>query len=283
MPKTSVDAGVELPPPIVTTNEQTQLDAMNADLKTFEEVSHQNNSNPSLVPLDQLIASSDLPNKSFIHGWSSDSNLKQPVSLGFEGDNPSLENDDDACQTTSPPFSPLIMERTNSFPLPLEEMLLKDGVYMTQPVYSERKVNSVEANQFNSNIGSSLPEHGVYTAQPVYSERRVNLVKANNLNGHIGSSLLEYGVYTAKSIYLECRFNSLQEKTLNSHVGSSLQDELLRSQANEFQSIGNSESQHYNFIQPRSSTLLRSQQQLKHSSKLLNQVPNRPNASDSLL
>ncbi|MBA0756427.1 hypothetical protein Gogos_000077, partial [Gossypium gossypioides] len=99
-----VDAGVELPPPIVTTNEQTQLDAMNADLKTFEE----------------------------------------------------------------------------------EEMLLKDGVYMTQPVYSERKVNSVEANQFNSNIGSSLPEHGVYTAQPVYSERRVNLVKANNLNGHIG-------------------------------------------------------------------------------------------------
>ncbi|MBA0763296.1 hypothetical protein Gotri_012766, partial [Gossypium trilobum] len=218
------------------------------------------------------------------------------------------------------------MVRTNSFPLPVEEMLLKDGVYMTQPVYRERRVNSVEANQFNSNNGSSLPEDGVYTAQPIYSERRVKLVKANNLNGHIGSSLLEDGVYTAKLVYLECRVNSLQEKTLNSHVGSTLQDELLRrvtfadqfqenngnnnfnghqqpvaylnstpqsltglglfprrstqvnrqpltwnsykvndfykplapsgSQANEFQSIGNSESQHYNFIQPRSSTFL---------------------------
>ncbi|MBA0763295.1 hypothetical protein Gotri_012766 [Gossypium trilobum] len=141
-----VNARVELPPPIVTTNEQTQLDAMNADLKTFGE----------------------------------------------------------------------------------EEMLLKDGVYMTQPVYRERRVNSVEANQFNSNNGSSLPEDGVYTAQPIYSERRVKLVKANNLNGHIGSSLLEDGVYTAKLVYLECRVNSLQEKTLNSHVGSTLQDELLR-------------------------------------------------------
>ncbi|MFQ6626455.1 hypothetical protein Gotur_005792 [Gossypium turneri] len=118
------------------------------------------------------------------------------------------------------------MERTNSFPLPLEEMLPKDGVYTTQLDYSERRINSVETNQFNS---------------------------------HIGSSLLEDGVYTAKSVYLECTVNSLQEKTLNGHVGSSLQYELLMSQANEFQSIGNSESQHYNFIQPRSSTLLRSQ------------------------
>ncbi|KAG8486071.1 hypothetical protein CXB51_019440 [Gossypium anomalum] len=84
---------------------------------------------------------------------------------------------------------------------------------------------------------------------------RVNLVKTNNLNGHIGSSLPEDGLYIAKPIYLECRVNSVQEKTLNGSVGSSLQDELLRSQANEFQSIGNSESQHYNFIQPISSTL----------------------------
>ncbi|MBA0750018.1 hypothetical protein Gogos_003884, partial [Gossypium gossypioides] len=302
---------------------------MNANLNTFGE-----------VPLDQLIASPDLPNESFLHGWSSDSNLKQPVSLGFEGNNPSLQNDDDACQTTSPPFSPLIMERTNSFPLPLEEMLLKDGVYTTQPVYSECRANSIETNQFNRHIGSSLPEDRVYTTQPVYLERRVNLVKANNLNGHIGSSLPEDGVYTAKPVDLECRVNSLQKNTLNGHVGSSLQDKLLSpqredlmnpsrrvtftdqfqqnngnnnsngnhqplvdlnstpqsltgvgllhgrstqvnrqapawnsykandfyrplastgSQANEFQSIGNSDSQHYNFIQPRSSTLLRSQ------------------------
>ncbi|PPR87697.1 hypothetical protein GOBAR_AA32993 [Gossypium barbadense] len=60
-----VDAGVKLPPPIVTTNEQTQLDPMNADLNTFGE-----------VPLHQLIASLDLPNESFLHGWSSDLNLK---------------------------------------------------------------------------------------------------------------------------------------------------------------------------------------------------------------
>ncbi|MFQ6626452.1 hypothetical protein Gotur_004577 [Gossypium turneri] len=239
MAKTSIDAEVELPPPIVTTNEQTQFDLINADLNTFGK-----------VPLDQLIASPDLPNESFLNGWTSDSNRKQPISLGFEGNNPLLENNDDAYQTTSSPFSPLIMERTNSFPLPLEEMFPKDGVYTTQPIYSKCRVNLVETNQFNSHIGSSLPEDGVYTA---------------------------------KSIYLECRVNSLQEKTLNGHVRSSLQDELLRSQANEFQSIGNSESQHYNFIQPRSSTILRSQQQFKNSSQLLNQVPNRPNASDSLL
>ncbi|MFQ6626454.1 hypothetical protein Gotur_005792 [Gossypium turneri] len=91
---------------------------------------------------------------------------------------------------------------------------------------SER-INSVETNQFNSHIGSSLLEDGVYTAQLVYSERRVNLVKSNNLNGHIGSSRQEDGVYIAKSVYLECTVNSLQEKTLNGHVGSSLQYELL--------------------------------------------------------
>ncbi|MBA0736791.1 hypothetical protein Gogos_010295, partial [Gossypium gossypioides] len=99
-----VDAGVELLPLIVTTNEQTQLNPINTDLNTFKE----------------------------------------------------------------------------------EEMFLKDGVYTTQPIYSKCRVNSVETNQFNSHIGSSLPENAVYTTQPAYSECRVNLVKANNLNGHIG-------------------------------------------------------------------------------------------------
>ncbi|TYH51418.1 hypothetical protein ES332_D10G272600v1 [Gossypium tomentosum] len=110
-------------------------------------------------------------------------------------------------------------------------MLLKDGVYATQPVYSVSRVNSIETNQFNKHIGSSLPEDGVYTTQPVYLElqlsTRVNLVRANNRNGHIGSSLPRDGVYTAKPVYLECRVNSLQKNTLNGHVGSSLQDELL--------------------------------------------------------
>ncbi|TYI21581.1 hypothetical protein ES332_A06G046800v1 [Gossypium tomentosum] len=270
MPKTSKDEGVELPPPLATTNAQTQLDPMNADLNTFGE-----------APLDQLIASLDLPNENFLHGWSSNLNLEQLVSLGFEANNPSLKNDDDACQTTSPPFSPLIMERTNSFPLPLEEMLLKDGVYAAQPIYSEHRVNLVQTNQLNSHVGSSLREDGVYTTQPVYSERRVNSIKANNLNSHIGSNLSKDGVYTTKLVYLERRDNSVQIDKLNGHVGSSLQDALLRSLADEFQSIGNSDSQQHNFIQPRSSALLRSQQ--KNPSQLLNQVPNRPNVSDSLL
>ncbi|MBA0747348.1 hypothetical protein Gogos_004267 [Gossypium gossypioides] len=243
-----VDKGVELPPPLATTNEQTQLDPMNADLNTFGE-----------VPLDQLIASPDLPNESFLHGWSSYLNLEQPVSLGFEGNNPSLKNDDDASQTTSPPFSPLIMERTNSFPLPLEEMLLKDGVYAAQLVYSERRVNSVQANQLSSHIGSSLPEDGVHKTQPDHSKRRANSIKANNLNSHIGSNLSKDGAYIAKSVYLERRDNSVEINKLNGHVGSSLQDGPLRSQADEFRSIGNSDSQQYNFIQPRSSALLRSQ------------------------
>ncbi|MBA0625836.1 hypothetical protein Godav_003588 [Gossypium davidsonii] len=355
MPKTSqqVDEGVELPPPLATTNEQTQLDPMNADLNTFGE-----------EPLNQLIESPDLPNESFLHGWSSNSNLEQPIPLGFEGNNPSLKNDDDASQTTSPPFSPLIMERTNSFPLPLEEMLLKDGVYMAQSVYSERRVNSVQANQLNSHIGSSLPKDRVHKTQPDHSERRANSIKANNLNSYIGSNLSKDGAYIAKSVYLERRDNSVEINKLNGHVGSSLQDGPLscspqredlvnqgrrvtfadqfqqnkgnnnsngnqqplaypnltpqsltgvgilhgrstqinrqastwnsykgnnfyrplapaRSQADEFRSIGNSDSQQYNFIQPRFSALLRSQQ--NNPSQLLNQVPNRPNASDSLL
>ncbi|KAH1057544.1 hypothetical protein J1N35_035609 [Gossypium stocksii] len=114
-------------------------------------------------------------------------------------------------------------------------MLPKDGVYTTQPIYSERRVNSIQANQFNSHIGNGLPEDGVYIAQLVYSKCRVNLVKSTNLNGHIGSSLPKDGVYTAKSIYLECKVNSLQEKTFNGHVGSSLQDELLRSRILSYQ------------------------------------------------
>ncbi|MBA0629626.1 hypothetical protein Godav_024153 [Gossypium davidsonii] len=320
MPKTLVDVGVELPPPLVTTNEQTQLDPMNANLNTFGE-----------VPLDQLIASPDLLNESFLHGWSSDSNLKQPISLGFEGNNPSLQNDDDACQTTSPPFSPLIMERTNSFPLPLEEMLLKDGVYTTQPVYSECRVNSIETNQFNRHIGSSLPEDGVYTAKPVYLECRVNSLQKNTLNGHVGSSLQHELLSPQREdlinpskrvtfadqfpqnngnnnsngnhqplVYLNSTPQSLtgvrllhgrstqvnrQAPAWNSYKANDFYRPLASSgsQANEFQSIGNSDSQHYNFIQPRSSTLLRSQHQLKNSSQLLNQVPNRPNTSDSLL
>ncbi|KAL1150344.1 hypothetical protein V6Z11_A10G252200 [Gossypium hirsutum] len=324
---------VELPPLLVTTNEQTQLNPMNANLNTFGEVSHHNNSNPLHVPLDQLIASPDLPNESFLHGWSSNLNLKQPVSLGFEGNNPSLQNDNDACQTTLPPCSPLIMERTNSFPLPLEEMLPKDGVYTNQSVYSERKVNSVETNQFNKHIGSSLSEDGVYTAQPVYPECRVKSLQKNTLNGHVGSSLqhellscssqrgdlinpsrrvtfadqfqqnngnnnsngnqqpLVYPNSTTQSLtgvgLLHGRSTQVnrQAPTWNSYKANDFDRPLAssRSQANEFQLIGNSDSQHYNSIQPRSSTLLRSQQQLKNSSQLLNQVPNRPNASDLLL
>ncbi|TYH65364.1 hypothetical protein ES332_D06G051000v1 [Gossypium tomentosum] len=309
MPKTSqqVDEGVELPPPLATTNEQTQLDPMNADLNTFGEVS-----------LDQLIESPDLPNESFLHGWSSNSNLEQPVPLGFEGNNPSLKNDDD------------------------EEMLLKDGVYTAQSVYSERRVNSVQANQLNSHIGSSLPKDRVHKTQPDHSECRANSIKANNLNSYIGSNLSKDGAYIAKSVYLERRDNSVEINKLNGHVGSSLQDGPLscspqredlvnqgrrvtfadqfqqnngnnnsngnqqplaypnltpqsltgvgilhgrstqinrqastwnsykgnnfyrplapaRSQADEFRSIGNSDSQQYNFIQPRFSALLRSQ------------------------
>ncbi|MFQ6651526.1 hypothetical protein Gotur_023816, partial [Gossypium turneri] len=210
------------------------------------------------------------------------------------------------------------------------ELLLKDGVYTTQPVYSERRVNSVETNQFNSHIGSSLQEDGVYTNQPAHSSHRVNLVKANNLNGHIGSSLPEDGVYTTKPVYLECRVNSLQEKNTQQSCWNPQREDLVNpgrrvtfadqfqqnnghnysngnqqplvypnstpeslytavgllhgrstqvnrqaptwnsykandfyrpfapsaSQANEFQSIGNPESQHYDFIKPRSSTLL---------------------------
>ncbi|KAL1079953.1 hypothetical protein V6Z11_D10G256500, partial [Gossypium hirsutum] len=264
MPKTLVDTGVELPPPLVTTNEQTQLDPMNANLNTFGE-----------VPLDQLIASPDLPNESLLHGWSSDSNLKQPVSLGFEGNNPSLQNDDDACQTTSPPFSPLIMERTNSFPLPLVTYLPEDRVYTTQPVYLERRVNLVKANNLNGHIGSSLPEDGVYTAKPVDLECRVNSLQKNTLNGHTGVGLL-HGRSTQVNRQAPA-WNSYKANDFYRPLASS------GSQANEFQSIGNSDSQHYNFIQPRPSTLLRSQHQLKNSSQLLNQVPNRPNASDSLL
>ncbi|TYI07867.1 hypothetical protein ES332_A10G255800v1 [Gossypium tomentosum] len=212
-------------------------------------------------------------------------------------------------------------------------MLPKDGVYTNQSVYSERKVNSVETNQFNKHIGSSLSEDGVYTAQPVYPERRVNSLQKNTLNGHVGSSLqhellscssqrgdlinpsrrvtfadqfqqnngnnnsngnqqpLVYPNSTTQSLtgvgLLHGRSTQVnrQAPTWNSYKANDFYRPLAssRSQANEFQLIGNSDSQHYNSIQPRSSTLLRSQQQLKNSSQLLNQVPNRPNASDLLL
>ncbi|MBA0729047.1 hypothetical protein Golax_025922 [Gossypium laxum] len=56
-------------------------------------------------------------------------------------------------------------------------MFPKDRVYLTQPIYSECRVNLVETNQFNSHIGSSLLDDTVYTTQPTYSERRVNLEK----------------------------------------------------------------------------------------------------------
>ncbi|MBA0747347.1 hypothetical protein Gogos_004266 [Gossypium gossypioides] len=303
MPNTSANAEVELQSPL-TKNEQTQLDQMNVDLDTFGE-----------VPLDQLIASPDIPNESFLHGLSSDPNFEQPIYSGFEG------NDNDAHQTTSPPFNPHIMERTNSFPLPLAERLSEDGVYTDQPIYSEPRVNSVQANQFNNHIGSSLPEDGVYTAQSVCSEYRVNSTQENKFNSHIRNSLPEDGIYTTQPVFSEHRVNSVQTNHLNGHIGSSLQAELLKytgevgllhgrstqinrqaptwishkendfyrplassgSEANQFQSIGNSDSQLYNFIQPRSSTPSRSQQQLNNPSQLLNQVSNRSNASNSLL
>ncbi|MBA0693603.1 hypothetical protein Goari_003965, partial [Gossypium aridum] len=242
------------------------------------------------------------------------------------------------------------------------ERLSEDGVYTDQPIYSEPRVNSVQANQFNNHIGSSLPEDGVYTAQSVCSEYRVNSIQENKFNSHIRNSLPEDGIYTTQPVYSEHRVNSVQTNHLNGHIGSSLQAELLKvepanpgrritfsdqfqqnngnnnsygnqqalnypnltpqnstgevgllhgrstqinrqartwnshkendfyrplassgSEANQFQSIGNSDSQLYNFIQPRSSTPSRSQQQLNNPSLLLNQVSNRSNASNSLL
>ncbi|MBA0567779.1 hypothetical protein Golob_005319 [Gossypium lobatum] len=103
-------------------------------------------------------------------------------------------------------------------------MLLKDGVYTAQPVYSERRVNSVQVNQLNSHIGSSLPKDRVHKIEPDHSERRANSIKANNLNSYIGSNLSKDGAYIAKSVYLERRDNSVEINKLNGHVGSSLQD-----------------------------------------------------------
>ncbi|MBA0597308.1 hypothetical protein Gorai_007116, partial [Gossypium raimondii] len=258
------------------------------------------------------------------------------------------------------------------------ERLSEDGVYTDQPIYSESRVNSVQANQFNNHIGSSLPEDGVYTAQSVCSGYRVNSIQENKLyrvnsiqenkfNSHIRNSLPEDGIYTSQPVSSEHRVNSVQTNHLNGHIGSSLQAELLNhrpqrvepanpgrritfsdqfqqnngnnnsdgnqqafnypnltpqnstgevgllhgrstqinrqaptwnsrkendfyrplassgSEANQFQSIGNSDSQLYNFTQPRSSTPSRSQQQLNNPSQLLNQVSNRSNASNSLL
>ncbi|KAK5824220.1 hypothetical protein PVK06_018991 [Gossypium arboreum] len=361
MPNTSANAEVELQSPL-TKNEQTQLDQMNVDLDKFGE-----------VPLDQLIASPDVPNESFLHGLSSDPNFELPIYSGFEG------NDNDAHQTTSPPFTPHIMERTNSFLLPLAERLSEDRVYTDQPIYSEPRVNSVQANQFNNHIGSRIPEDEVYTAQSVCSECRVNSIQENKFNNHIRNSLPEDGIYTTQPIYSENRVNSVQTNNLNGDIGSNLQAELLnhrpqrvepanpgrrvtfadqfkqnngnnnsdgnqqalnypnltpqnsrtggvgllhgrstqinrlaptwnshkedfyrplassgyrvdatpinynKSEANQFQSIGNSDSQRYNFIQPRSSTPSRPQQQLNNPSQLLNQVSNRSNASNSLI
>ncbi|KAK8347856.1 hypothetical protein V6Z12_A06G045500 [Gossypium hirsutum] len=251
------NAEVELQSPL-TKNEQTQLDQMNVDLDKFGEVSHHNNSNPFHVPLDQLIASPDVPNESFLHGLSSDPNFEQPIYSGFEG------NDNDAHQTTSPPFTPHIMERTNSFPLPLAERLSEDRVYTDQPIYSEPRVNSVQANQFNNHIGSRIPEDEVYTAQSVCSECR--------RTGGVG---LLHGRSTQIN-RLAPTWNSHKEDFYRPLASSG-------SEANQFQSIGNSDSQRYNFIQPRSSTPSRSQQQLNNPSQLLNQVSNRSNASNSLL
>ncbi|KAG4140803.1 hypothetical protein ERO13_D06G040075v2 [Gossypium hirsutum] len=108
-------------------------------------------------------------------------------------------------------------------------MLLKDGVYTAQSVYSERRVNSVQANQLNSHIGSSLPKDRVHKTQPDHSERRANSIKANNLNSYIGSNLSKDGAYIAKSVCLERRDNSVEINKLNGHVGSSLQDGPLSS------------------------------------------------------
>ncbi|XP_039003418.1 GATA zinc finger domain-containing protein 14-like [Hibiscus syriacus] len=200
----------------LTRDDQPQLDRMNASPDTlgFENVSH-NGSNPLHAQVDQLLLSPARTNESILQQSSSNPNQ---IYSGFEGNGSSFGRGD-AYQTASPLFNPLIMERTNSFPLALAEKLPENSGHSTQPFQTEQGLNSIQTDQFNDRTGSTkeLPQNRGYSTQPLHSEHGVNLVQTNQVNGRIGmaENLSQNKSYTTQPFHSEHVINSIQTNQVN--------------------------------------------------------------------
>ncbi|XVE95353.1 hypothetical protein REPUB_Repub02eG0089600 [Reevesia pubescens] len=277
-------------------DDQPQLNQMNANPDTFGHghVSHYN-SNP-LHEHVELVSSPGSTNESFHQHASPNQNLMQPTYSGFEGSDSSHGDATDEQQTTSSLFSPLIMEKTQSFSLALAEKIPEIGSYVNRPFYSEHEVNSVQPNQLNDQIGTSQ--------QPELPWRQrvepVNRGKAklfpdpfelNNGNNNFNDNqqaLLYPNLFPQSPSGI--RFLNGGSSQINQQAPtwiSNKENDLYRplassgsSQVNQFKATN---PQCYNFILPSSSAPLRPQQ-LNNPLQLLNQVvPNMPNPSDLLL
>ncbi|WRX29819.1 hypothetical protein QQP08_022306 [Theobroma cacao] len=276
---------------------QFQLDQMNAnpDASGHRAVVRPDNSNPVHKRVE-FVSSPGTTVESFLHA-NSTQNLMQPAYSGFEGSGSSRgDHATDAHQTETPPYSPLIMQPTHSFPLALAEKMPENGSYSAQSFYSEHEVNSVQANQLNGQIGSSSLTEQCLRPQRVEPLNRGKAVVADQFEQNIPNNYFNDNQQLPFSTLFPrspsgIGFLNGGPTQFSQHLPSWLSSNenhlytplaLLGSQVNQIKATNSSDPQCYNFMQPRTSAPLRPQQ-LNNPLQLLNQVPNMPNASDPLL
>ncbi|KAK8600859.1 hypothetical protein V6N13_059397 [Hibiscus sabdariffa] len=225
MAKAPVDVGAG--------DDQPQLHQINADSNTTGYGNVSNNSS-SPLQVDQLVPSPGRTHESFPHQLSSDTNLGQPRYSGFEG-NASSVAPNNAHETTSPLFSPLILEPTHSFPLGLAEIFPEDEAFSIQPFQSEIGANSIQTN--NVSLKKKPPEDQGYSAQPLQPEHGVNFVQASQVNGPIRltEKLPQNGGYSTQPLQSEHGANSNQTNQDDGHIG--MVEELLQNEAYATQSF----------------------------------------------
>ncbi|KAK8684109.1 hypothetical protein V6N13_040143 [Hibiscus sabdariffa] len=242
----TVDVGVDSQPPL-TRDDQPRLDQMNADSTTtgYGNVSN-NTSNP--LQVDQLVSSPGRTNESFPHQSSSDTNLGRPIYSGFDGNASSVGH-----ETTSPLFSPLIMEPTHSFPLGLAEIFQEHEDFSIQPFPSDLGANATQTNHVNghNSLTEKLPQNGGYSTQPLQPEHGANSNQTDQVNGHIGmvEELLQNEAYSTQSFHLEHEGNLVQTNQVNDRMGlieNTLQNEDYSSQLLESQGMNSVQTNQVN-------------------------------------
>ncbi|XVE60433.1 hypothetical protein DITRI_Ditri05aG0128500 [Diplodiscus trichospermus] len=176
------------------------------------------------------------------------------------------------------------------------EKLPQSESYEAQSFYSEHDGNSVQANELNGQTGSSLqakllPPQRVEPDNPGKTFC-ANQFEQNNGNNNFNDNhqALPYPNMFPQS---PSGFGFLKggSTQINQQAHTwvcNKENDLSRtlapsgSQVNHLKSANNSDKQCYNVIPPESCAYLRPRQ-LNNPLQLLNQVPNMPNASDSLL
>ncbi|KAL4281209.1 hypothetical protein GQ457_03G033030 [Hibiscus cannabinus] len=220
-----------------------------------------------------------------------------------------LSDNDATPAQPATPFSPLIMEQTQSFSLALAEKMPQYGSHVNQSSYSKPESSSAQANLLNAQTESSArPEPASYVDKGkkivVADDFKKNKAK-NHHSNWFPRTPVSIAIDYLRLINMQFHLTEFEENDEQTGIrildgestqnnqqqapsfSSNKENDIPRplasgSQVNQFKELDISDPQCYNFMLPISPTSSKNQQ-WNNPMHLLSQVANIANADDSLI